>query len=150
MCAILSLSYAQEPSMNDELKDSILDIFEASLEAQLRAVRRLRHGDMTSTHPSPNKGLSQVDMAFDVLKKPAPRFTSPNSWIASTPPLASPSIARASSLLSPRRSPATTASCAPIRTLNRPIFAYFWIAGRLRSWVRILASRRLTRARSRR
>jgi HB1, ASXL, restriction endonuclease HTH domain len=55
--------------MNDELKDSILDIFEASLEAQLRAVRRLRHGDMKSIRPSPDKGLSQVDMAFDVLKK---------------------------------------------------------------------------------
>jgi hypothetical protein len=55
--------------MNDDLKNSILDIFEASLEAQLRAVRRLRHGDATPTHPLPNKGLSQVDMAFDVLKK---------------------------------------------------------------------------------
>src|ERR1700676_4870199 len=55
--------------MNDNLKDSILDIFETSLEAQLRAVRRLRHGDSSPTRSSPNKGLSQVDMAFDVLKK---------------------------------------------------------------------------------
>src|SRR5450759_5268167 len=38
----------------------------------------------------------------------------------------------------------------PITPFNRPIFAYFWIQGRLRSWVRILASRLLTRARSRR
>src|ERR1700720_2281891 len=49
------------------------------------------------------------------LKRPDPRSTSPYSWIASTPPLASPSIAKASSLPSPRRSPATTASCAPRR-----------------------------------
>ena len=55
--------------MNDDLKNSILDIFEASLEAQLRAVRRLRQADASPSRPSPNKGLSQVDMAFDVLKK---------------------------------------------------------------------------------
>lgn len=53
--------------MPDDLKDSILSIFEASLEAQLRAVRRLRSG---STGPAPRRrGLSQVDMAYDILKK---------------------------------------------------------------------------------
>ena len=55
--------------MNDDLKDSILSIFEASLEAQLRAVRRLRQGDAATPQPARRKGLSQVDMAFDVLKK---------------------------------------------------------------------------------
>ena len=55
--------------MNDDLKESILSIFEASLEAQLRAVRRLRHADPTPARPSLRKGLSQVDMAYDVLKK---------------------------------------------------------------------------------
>jgi hypothetical protein len=55
--------------MNDDLKDSILSIFEASLDAQLRAVRRLRQGDAPTPRPSPRKGLSQVDMAYDVLKK---------------------------------------------------------------------------------
>jgi hypothetical protein len=55
--------------MNDDLKDSILGIFEASLDAQLRAVRRLRQGDKAATPPSHNKGLSQVDMAYDVLKE---------------------------------------------------------------------------------
>lgn len=55
--------------MNDETKDLILGIFEASLEAQLRAVRRLRHGDPTVVEPRRRKGLSQVDMAFDILKK---------------------------------------------------------------------------------
>lgn len=53
--------------MNDEVKDLILSVFEASLEAQLRAVRRLRQGEPAPT--SPRKGRSQVDMAFDILKK---------------------------------------------------------------------------------
>jgi hypothetical protein len=55
--------------MNDETKDLILSVFEASLEAQLRAVRRLRRGEPASTAPRPRKGLSQVDMTFDILKK---------------------------------------------------------------------------------
>jgi hypothetical protein len=55
--------------VNDETKDLILSIFEASLEAQLRAVRRLRQGPPAPTEPRRRKGLSQVDMAFDILKK---------------------------------------------------------------------------------
>ena len=55
--------------MNDELKDFILGVFEASLEAQVRAVRRLRQGRETPDGPRRRKGLSQVDMAFDILKK---------------------------------------------------------------------------------
>jgi hypothetical protein len=54
--------------MNDETKDLILGVFEASLDAQLRAVRRLRQGE-PSAAPRRRKGLSQVDMAFDILKK---------------------------------------------------------------------------------
>lgn len=55
--------------MNDELKDVIMDVFEASLEAQLRAVRRLRQPPEAKPKPLPRKGLSQVDMALDILKK---------------------------------------------------------------------------------
>ena len=54
--------------MTDDLKDSVLSIFEASLDAQLRAVRRLRHGEPAAA-PRSGKGRSQVDMAYDVLKK---------------------------------------------------------------------------------
>jgi hypothetical protein len=61
--------YAQETSMNDETRDLILNVFEASLEAQLRAVRRLRQGEPASPAPRRREGLSQVDMAFDILKK---------------------------------------------------------------------------------
>ena len=55
--------------MNDETKDLILGVFEASLEAQLRAVRRLRQGEPATPQTRRRKGLSQVDMAFDILKK---------------------------------------------------------------------------------
>ncbi len=55
--------------MNDEIKDLILTAFEASLEAQLRAVRRLRQGEPRAASRRHHKGLSQVDMAFDILKK---------------------------------------------------------------------------------
>jgi hypothetical protein len=55
--------------LNDETKDVILGVFEASLEAQLRAVRRLRQGAPSPSEPRRPKGLSQVDMAFDILKK---------------------------------------------------------------------------------
>jgi HB1/ASXL restriction endonuclease-like protein with HTH domain len=55
--------------MKDETKDLILSVFEASLEAQLRAVRRLRVGEPDGAAPRRRKGLSQVDMAFDILKR---------------------------------------------------------------------------------
>jgi len=66
---LLLSPHAQEPDMNDDTKDVILSVFEASLEAQLRAVRRLRQGEQPPDKPRPSKGLSQVDMAFDILKK---------------------------------------------------------------------------------
>ncbi len=55
---------------DDALKEVLLDVFEASLDAQLRAVRRLRHGgEAPGAKPRRKKGRSQVDMAYDVLKK---------------------------------------------------------------------------------
>jgi hypothetical protein len=55
--------------MPDDVEESILRVFEASLEAQLRAVRRLRHPEQAVATPRRRKGMSQVDMAHDVLKK---------------------------------------------------------------------------------
>jgi hypothetical protein len=55
--------------MNDDLKDTILSLFEASLDAQLRAVRRLRQARPQPPPSRHRKGLSQVDMAFDILIK---------------------------------------------------------------------------------
>jgi hypothetical protein len=53
----------------DDIKDAILETIEASLDAQLRAVRRLRKGEGTRPVAHRRKSLSQVDMAYDVLKK---------------------------------------------------------------------------------
>ena len=55
--------------MADDLKDTVLSIFEAALEAQLRAIRRLRQGPQAPPARRPRQGMSQVDMAFDILKK---------------------------------------------------------------------------------
>lgn len=55
--------------MNDDTRDLILSAFEASLDAQLRAVRRLRQGPAAAAEPPRRKGMSQVDMAFDILRK---------------------------------------------------------------------------------
>jgi hypothetical protein len=55
--------------MNDGIKDVVLSAFEASLEAQLRALRRLRQGQSEEAQPRPKKDRSQVDMAYDILKR---------------------------------------------------------------------------------
>lgn len=55
--------------MPNDLKDTILSIFEASLDAQLRAVRRLRQSPESPPASAPHKGMSQVDMAYDILKE---------------------------------------------------------------------------------
>ena len=55
----------------DELKfkSIILDTIEASLAAQLRAVRRLKSGEGASKSRHRKKSMSQVDMAYDILRK---------------------------------------------------------------------------------
>ena len=55
--------------MTDDIRDVILSSVEASLEAQLRAVRRLRQGQTGDTQVPRKQGRSQVDMAYDILKK---------------------------------------------------------------------------------
>ena len=106
--------------MNDETRDLILSVFEASLEAQLRAVRRLRQGETAPIEPRSRKGLSQVDMAFDILKKARTPCMSPTFLIASALRSTLPSIAKASFLPSPKKSPAMTASSVlkKIRSLS--------------------------------
>lgn len=49
-----------------DIRDVILEAVEVSLEAQLRAVRRLRKGEDEAGGPRV-KGRSQVDMAYDIL-----------------------------------------------------------------------------------
>jgi predicted transcriptional regulator len=54
---------------DEDVRDVILGAVEASLGAQLRAVRRLRRGEPATAAARRPKGRSQVDMAFDILKK---------------------------------------------------------------------------------
>lgn len=54
--------------MDDQtVKDVILDTIEVSLDAQLKAVKRLRGG--TEKQKPKTKGMSQIDMVYDILKK---------------------------------------------------------------------------------
>lgn len=63
---------------NDPLRSAVLEAVEASLAAQLKAVRSLRSrksSGSTEEHPSGaprrRKGLSQIDMACDILASSA-------------------------------------------------------------------------------
>jgi len=51
----------------DAIEAAVLHAIEVSLEAQLKAVRRLRSGP-SEARPQ-RKGMSQVDMAYDILKR---------------------------------------------------------------------------------
>lgn len=55
--------------MSNDLRDTVLSAFEASLDAQLRAVRRLRKGQVVETKTKRSARLSQVGMAYDILRK---------------------------------------------------------------------------------
>ena len=55
--------------MSEDLRDTVLSAIEESLDAQLRAVRRLRKGQSPETMPARRARLSQVDMAYDILQK---------------------------------------------------------------------------------
>lgn len=52
--------------MADTARDEVLQAFEIALDTQLRAIRRLRG---RRTPAKRTKGLSQVDMAFSVLRR---------------------------------------------------------------------------------
>ena len=54
--------------MANDLNDTILATIEASLDAQLRAVRRLRKGESIEAKPVRKVRMSQIGMAYDVLK----------------------------------------------------------------------------------
>lgn len=55
--------------MHETLRDVVLEAFEESLDAQLRALRRLRRSPASPTPEPRRKRLSQVDMAYDILMK---------------------------------------------------------------------------------
>ena len=51
----------------NRIKSAVLDAFEVSLDAQLRAIRRLKQDKAAPTRV--RKGMSQVDMAYDILQR---------------------------------------------------------------------------------
>ena len=55
--------------MKNELRDAVLEAFEHCLGAQLRAVRRLRKTPPQQARARPKKRMSQVDMAYDILRR---------------------------------------------------------------------------------
>ena len=57
--------------MPDHLRDAILTAMEAALDAQLRAIRRLRAQSRRPARTAARPRMSQVDMAFDVLHRAA-------------------------------------------------------------------------------
>ena len=55
--------------MDTDLRDTVLEALEECLDAQLRAVRRLRKAGHEPPHARAKKRMSQVDMALDILMK---------------------------------------------------------------------------------
>jgi hypothetical protein len=51
----------------EEIKQVILEAMEAGLDAQLRAVRRLRGPVAGPATPRRSEGMSQMDIAYDIL-----------------------------------------------------------------------------------
>ena len=51
------------------LRETLLDVVEASLAAQLRAVRGLRSGKTAAVRTARGKGRSQLDLAEDILRR---------------------------------------------------------------------------------
>jgi hypothetical protein len=51
----------------DPIQQAVLNAFEIALEAQLRAIRRVK--TRGAAEPKPDKGTSQIDMVHDVLRR---------------------------------------------------------------------------------
>jgi hypothetical protein len=52
---------------DDPIQRAVLNAFEVALDAQLRAIRRLKSPELEKK-PRGQKGMSQVDMAYDILR----------------------------------------------------------------------------------
>jgi hypothetical protein len=54
---------------NENTRDTILEAMEAGLEAQLRAVRKLRKPGSQGGAARKKEGMSQIDIVYDILRK---------------------------------------------------------------------------------
>ena len=53
--------------LDDPVQRAVLNAFEVALDAQLRAIRRLKHPNSEKKRREP-KSMSQIDMVYDVLR----------------------------------------------------------------------------------
>ncbi len=53
--------------MDESIHKAVLSAFEVALEAQLRAIRRLKNPESEEKRRKP-KGMSQVDMVYNILR----------------------------------------------------------------------------------
>ena len=54
-------------NVEDPIQRAVLNAFEVALDAQLRAIRRLKNPDSEKQQRA-SKSMSQVDMAYDILR----------------------------------------------------------------------------------
>lgn len=54
---------------NDPVREAVLEVFEVTLDAQLRAVRRLRKGQQRPPSRPERGGMSQVELVEDILRR---------------------------------------------------------------------------------
>ena len=54
-------------TVKNDIEEAVLHAFEVSLQAQLKAVKRVRTGQVEEK--SPRQGMSQVDMVYDILQR---------------------------------------------------------------------------------
>lgn len=54
---------------DDPVREAVFEAFETALDAQLRALRRLRKGQQLPPSQSEPRGMSQVELIEDILRK---------------------------------------------------------------------------------
>jgi hypothetical protein len=57
----------KKTALGDPIQQAVLNAFEIALEAQLRAIRRIK--TQTVGEPEREKGTSQIGMVYDVLRR---------------------------------------------------------------------------------
>jgi len=55
--------------MEDKIPESLLNLYESLLSAQLRTVRQLKNRKPTKGKPKKREGMSNMDMAIDILQQ---------------------------------------------------------------------------------
>jgi len=55
--------------MEDKIPESLLNLYESLLSAQLRTVRQLRNRKVIQGRPKKKEGMSNMDMAMDILQQ---------------------------------------------------------------------------------